>query len=109
MTLLLLEFSRPFWVSGCGWACNSVPLRTAQPLNPGDFVIIDSPACRHRRSRASRTQPPRPVPARHSRWLGPGGVQTGSASPELGCLRGPIREGLCHSLLADLAHILPYK
>ena len=42
-------------------------------------------------------------------WLGPGGVQTGSASPGLGYLRGPIREALCHPLLADLAHILPYK
>jgi len=35
-----------------------------------------------------------------------GGVQTGSV---LGCRASPIREDLCHPVMADPVHILPYK
>jgi hypothetical protein len=51
---------------------------------------------------ASMTEPedsPSPAPK----------VQTGSVLPGLGCPGCPIREVLCLAVIADPAHILPYK
>jgi hypothetical protein len=57
----------------------------------------------------ARERPTLRQPSREDLVAMLGGVQTGSVLLEFDCRTSPIREDLCHPVMADPALILPYK
>jgi hypothetical protein len=96
-------FSRTRWnADDLGLAAAKLAMALLAPTGQPVTVAIDDTLFRRRWQRPGCASGP-------ATRLGPGEGQTGSASFGLGCLRGPTREVLCRRVMADPAHILPYR